>query len=46
MNQITTINPATEEVLGEYDIMSKEEVNDKINNSKKTFEDWKKDFHK
>ena len=26
--------------------MSKEEVNDKINNSKKTFEDWKKDFHK
>ena len=46
MNQITTINPATEEVLAEYDIMSKEEVNDKINNSKKTFEDWKKDFHK
>ena len=46
MNQITTINPSTEEVLAEYDIMSKEEVNDSIKNAKKTFEDWKKDFHK
>ena len=44
--KVKTVNPTTEEVLAEYEIMSKEEVNDKINNSKKTFEDWKKDFHK
>ncbi len=44
--KVKTINPATEEVLAEYDIMSKEEVNDSVKNAKKTFEDWKKDFHK
>ena len=44
--KVKTVNPTTEEVLAEYDIMSKEEVNDSIKNAKKTFEDWKKDFHK
>jgi succinate-semialdehyde dehydrogenase/glutarate-semialdehyde dehydrogenase/succinyl-CoA reductase len=44
--KVKTINPTTEEVLAEYDIMSKEEVNDSVKNAKKTFEDWKKDFHK
>jgi succinate-semialdehyde dehydrogenase/glutarate-semialdehyde dehydrogenase/succinyl-CoA reductase len=44
--KVKTVNPATEEVLAEYDIMSKEEVNDTVKKAKKTFEDWKKDFHK
>jgi len=45
-NQITTVNPATEEILAEYKIMTKEEVDEKIKKARKTFEDWKKDFHK
>lgn len=44
--KVETINPATEEILAEYEIMSKEQVNDKVEKAKKTFEDWKKDFHK
>jgi len=44
--KVKTVNPTTEEVLAEYDIMSKEEVNDTVKKAKKTFEDWKKDFHK
>ncbi len=44
--KVKTVNPATEEVLAEYDIMSKEKVNDTVKKSKETFVDWKKDFHK
>jgi len=44
--KVKTINPSTEEILAEYEIMSKEQVNDKVEKAKKTFEDWKKDFHK
>jgi len=44
--KVKTINPATEEVLAEYDIMSKEEVNDSIKNAKKTFEVWTQDIDK
>jgi len=44
--KVKTVNPTTEEVLSEYDIMSKQEVNDTVKKAKKTFEDWKKDFHK
>jgi len=44
--QITTVNPATEEILAEYKIMTKEEVDEKIKKARKTFEDWKKGFHK
>jgi len=44
--KVKTVNPATEEVLAEYDIMSKEKVNDTVKKSKDTFVDWKKDFHK
>ena len=43
--KVKTINPATEEVLAEYDIMSKEKVNDTVKKSKEIFVDWKKDFH-
>lgn len=36
-----TINPATEEPLGEYDIMTKEEVDIAVGRAKKAFEMWK-----
>ena len=44
--QITTVNPATEEILAEYKIMTQEVVDEKIKKARKTFEDWKKGFHK
>jgi len=44
--RVKTINPSTEEILAEYEIMTKEQVNNKVEKAKKTFEDWKKDFHK
>jgi acyl-CoA reductase-like NAD-dependent aldehyde dehydrogenase len=44
--KVKTINPATEEVLNEYEIMTKEQINDKVNKARITFQDWKKDASK
>ena len=41
--KVKTINPATEEVLNEYKIMTKEQINDKVKKARITFQDWKKD---
>ena len=41
--KVKTINPATEEVLNEYDIMTKEQINDKVKKARNAFQDWKKD---
>ena len=41
--KVKTINPATEEVLNEYKIMTKEQINDKVKKARNTFQDWKKD---
>ena len=41
-----TINPATEEVLNEYRIMNKEQINDKVKKARNVFQDWKKDAGK
>jgi acyl-CoA reductase-like NAD-dependent aldehyde dehydrogenase len=43
---IKTINPATEEVLNEYKIMTKEQIDDKVKKAQITFQDWKKDTSK
>ncbi|HKU33160.1 MAG TPA: NAD-dependent succinate-semialdehyde dehydrogenase [Candidatus Nitrosotalea sp.] len=43
---ITTINPATEQVLAHYDVIKKEELDKKIENAKKTFSSWKADIKK
>jgi acyl-CoA reductase-like NAD-dependent aldehyde dehydrogenase len=43
--KVKTINPATEEVLKEYEIMSKEEISDTTRKAKKAFEEWKKDIN-
>ena len=42
--KVRTINPSTEEVISEYDIASKDEVNGKVRKSKSAFLDWKKDI--
>jgi len=41
--KITTVNPATEEVLAEYDALTEEQVNHEVNDSRKVYESiWKK----
>jgi acyl-CoA reductase-like NAD-dependent aldehyde dehydrogenase len=43
---IKTVNPTTEEILNEYEIVSKEQVNDTIKQAKNVFLEWKKDIDK
>ena len=43
--KLKTVNPATEEILGEYDIMTKEKINESVRRAKEAFSDWKKDIH-
>jgi succinate-semialdehyde dehydrogenase/glutarate-semialdehyde dehydrogenase/succinyl-CoA reductase len=40
---IKSINPATEEVLAEYENISKEELESKVKTAKTRFSDWKRD---
>jgi acyl-CoA reductase-like NAD-dependent aldehyde dehydrogenase len=42
----TTINPATEEVINTYEIMTKERINEKVKKAQDTFGEWKKDSDK
>ncbi len=44
--QLTTINPATEEVINTYEMMTKEQINDKAKKAQNTFSEWKKDIRK
>ena len=41
--RIKTVNPATEEILAEYDTLTEEQVNHEVNDSRKVYESiWKK----
>ncbi len=44
--ELDTINPATEEIIEEYKIMTKEQINDKVKEARNAFQDWKKDASK
>jgi acyl-CoA reductase-like NAD-dependent aldehyde dehydrogenase len=44
--QLTTINPATEEVINTYEIMTKEQISEKAKKAQNAFSEWKKDIHK
>jgi acyl-CoA reductase-like NAD-dependent aldehyde dehydrogenase len=44
--KLKTINPATEEILNEYEIISKEKVYDTVKKAKNAFFEWKKDIDK
>jgi hypothetical protein len=37
---IKTMNPATGEIIQEYEVMTKEEVNDKVKKAQNTFQDF------
>ncbi|MBI3639296.1 MAG: NAD-dependent succinate-semialdehyde dehydrogenase [Thaumarchaeota archaeon] len=43
--KVSTINPATEEILADYNILSKEEVIERVKKSSNALKDWKKDIH-
>lgn len=43
--KIVTINPATDQVLAEYDNMKKEQVVEIVNKSKNAFSKWRTDTH-
>ena len=41
-----TVNPATEEILNEYDMMTKEKITESVGRAREAFSNWKKDIHK
>jgi acyl-CoA reductase-like NAD-dependent aldehyde dehydrogenase len=44
--ELKTINPATEEIINQYQIMTKEQIDDKVKKARSTFQDWKRDIDK
>ena len=44
--ELKTINPATEEVIDTYQIMTKEQINEKTRKAQNAFLDWNKDIPK
>jgi succinate-semialdehyde dehydrogenase/glutarate-semialdehyde dehydrogenase/succinyl-CoA reductase len=44
--KIVTINPTTEEVIAEHDIMSKEQVNERVKRAREAFNTWRLDTHR
>jgi acyl-CoA reductase-like NAD-dependent aldehyde dehydrogenase len=46
VREFKTINPATEEVLNTYEIMTKEQINEKVKEGQNRFGEWKKDSDK
>ena len=45
-DKITTINPSTGQVLEQYDVMQKDDVDAKVDKAKQEFKEWKKDYEK
>lgn len=43
--KVKTINPSNENILAEYNIMDKEQINDSVKKSKYTFNEWKRNMH-
>jgi acyl-CoA reductase-like NAD-dependent aldehyde dehydrogenase len=44
--ELKTINPTTEEIINRYEIITKEQINDKVKKARNTFQGWKKDASK
>jgi acyl-CoA reductase-like NAD-dependent aldehyde dehydrogenase len=44
--RIKSINPATEQVIQEYDIINEEEIKEKLKIAKDAFNKWKSDINK
>ncbi len=46
IREFSTINPATEEVIDTYEIMTKEQINEKTKKAQQAFSEWKTDIQK
>lgn len=46
VTELKTINPATEEVINTYEIMTKEQINDKVKNGRNAYDEWRNDTDK
>ena len=44
--KLRTVNPATEAILKEYDIMTKEQIDAKVKTSRTAFSEWRNDIDK
>jgi acyl-CoA reductase-like NAD-dependent aldehyde dehydrogenase len=44
--ELKTINPATEEIINTYKMMTKEQINEKVKKAQNAFCEWKKDIQK
>jgi acyl-CoA reductase-like NAD-dependent aldehyde dehydrogenase len=44
--EVKTINPATEEVINTYKMMTNEQINEKVKKAQNAFCEWKKDIQK
>ncbi|HEX2304859.1 MAG TPA: NAD-dependent succinate-semialdehyde dehydrogenase [Nitrososphaeraceae archaeon] len=44
--KLKTLNPATEEILKEYEIMTKEKIHESVKKAREAFSEWKKDILK
>jgi aldehyde dehydrogenase len=44
--RVKTINPATEDVINEYEIMTKEQINAAVKKAQNAFQDWKNEISK
>jgi acyl-CoA reductase-like NAD-dependent aldehyde dehydrogenase len=44
--EFSTVNPATEEVLDTYEIMTKEQINEKTKKAQQAFSEWNTDIQK
>jgi succinate-semialdehyde dehydrogenase/glutarate-semialdehyde dehydrogenase/succinyl-CoA reductase len=44
--EFSTINPSSEEIINTYQIMSKEQINEKTKKAQQAFSEWKKDIKK
>ncbi len=45
-NKVKTVNPSTEEIIHEYEVMTKEQINDRVKIAQNTFQDWNKEASK
>ena len=46
LKNLKTINPATEELICQYEIMTEEQISARIKKARNAFDEWKKDIHK
>ena len=44
--KLRTINPATEQVLNEYEIITRDQLNNSVNKARQAFLEWKNNINR